>query len=168
MTWNSHTMLINNIRPALTMLFLNLHVSRIRIYVTDIHHKPMHLQSLMFYSSKNAVDIGWVSFPCCPHTRSLSIRFFSRDSSVGIATRLWTGRPRSRGWIPGRGKKVFFITSREALGPTQSSIQRAPGAVSPEVKRQRREADHSPPSSDKVKNGGAMPPLPHKFSWRGA
>jgi hypothetical protein len=30
------------------------------------------------------------------------------------------------------------------------------------------EADHSPPSSAKVKNGGAIPPLPHTSSWRGA
>jgi hypothetical protein len=28
-----------------------------------------------------------------------------------------------------------------------------------------READHSPASSAEVKNGGAMPPLPHMASW---
>jgi hypothetical protein len=39
-------------------------------------------------------------------------------------------------------------------------IQLVPGAVSLEVKRQGREADHSPPSSAEVKNGGAIPPLP--------
>jgi hypothetical protein len=67
------------------------------------------------------------------------------------------------------GKSVFFISSRAALGPTQPSTKRAPAeAVSPEVKRQRLEADHSTPSSDKVKNDGAMPPLLQKFSWRGA
>jgi hypothetical protein len=32
------------------------------------------------------------------------------------------------------------------------------------VKRQGREADHSPPSSAEVKNGGAIPPLPY-MSW---
>jgi hypothetical protein len=31
------------------------------------------------------------------------------------------------------------------------------------VKRQGREADHSPPSSTEVKNGGAIPLLPHVF-----
>jgi hypothetical protein len=33
-------------------------------------------------------------------------------------------------------------------------------AVSLRAKQQECEADHSPPSSAKVKNGGAMPPLP--------
>jgi hypothetical protein len=31
-----------------------------------------------------------------------------------------------------------------------------------------READHSPPSSVEVKNGGTIPPLPHMSSWNGA
>jgi hypothetical protein len=36
------------------------------------------------------------------------------------------------------------------------------------VKRQKREADYSPPSSAKVNNGVAIPPLSHLTSWRGA
>jgi hypothetical protein len=36
------------------------------------------------------------------------------------------------------------------------------------ITRQRREADHSPPSSTDVKNGGAIPILRHTSSWRGA
>jgi hypothetical protein len=39
-----------------------------------------------------------------------------------------------------------------ALGPTQLPIQWVPGALSLEVKRPVREADHSPPSSAEVKN----------------
>jgi hypothetical protein len=38
------------------------------------------------------------------------------------------------------------------------------GALSPRVKRRRREADHSPPSSIEVNNVGAIPPLPHTSS----
>jgi hypothetical protein len=34
-------------------------------------------------------------------------------------------------------------------------------------KRPGREADHPPPASAEVKNGGTIPPLPHKSSWRG-
>jgi hypothetical protein len=34
-------------------------------------------------------------------------------------------------------------------------------ALPPGVKRQGRETDHSPLSSPEVKNGGAIPPLPH-------
>jgi hypothetical protein len=36
------------------------------------------------------------------------------------------------------------------------------------VKRPGRESDHSLPSSAEVKNGGAIPPLPHTSSWRSA
>jgi hypothetical protein len=36
------------------------------------------------------------------------------------------------------------------------------------LKRQEREGDHSPSSRAEVKNGGAMPPLPHTSSWRAA
>jgi hypothetical protein len=38
----------------------------------------------------------------------------------------------------------------------------------PGVKRQGREANHSPPSSADVKKGGTVPPLPHMFSWHSA
>jgi hypothetical protein len=41
-------------------------------------------------------------------------------------------------------------------------------AVSPGVAQQEREGDHSSPSSAEVKNGGAVLPLPHTSSWRGA
>jgi hypothetical protein len=34
------------------------------------------------------------------------------------------------------------------------------------IKRQGREADHSCPSSAKVKIGAAVSPLHHKYSWR--
>jgi hypothetical protein len=37
-----------------------------------------------------------------------------------------------------------------ALGSTQSPIQLVPGALSQRVKRQGREADHSPPTSAEV------------------
>jgi hypothetical protein len=30
----------------------------------------------------------------------------------------------------------------------------------------RSETDHSRPSSGEVKNSGALPPLPHTYSWR--
>jgi hypothetical protein len=41
--------------------------------------------------------------------------------------------------------------ARMALGPTQTPIQWVPGALSLGVKQLGREADHSPPSSAKVK-----------------
>jgi hypothetical protein len=87
----------------------------------------------------------------------------SRYNSIDVATRLPAGRPRGWGSIPNRG-----ITSRLALGATQPSIQWVAGAAPPDIKWQEREADHSPPSSVDVKNGGAVPPLAYTSSHRGA
>jgi hypothetical protein len=47
---------------------------------------------------------------------------------------------------------LFTIVSKPALGPTQLLIQWLPRALSLGVKRPGREAQHSPPSSGKVKN----------------
>jgi hypothetical protein len=49
--------------------------------------------------------------------------------------------------------EIFLFTStfRTALGPTQPPIQWVPGALSLGLKRPGHEADHSPPSSAKVK-----------------
>jgi hypothetical protein len=48
-----------------------------------------------------------------------------------------------------QGQDIFLYSaeSRPALEFTKPSIQRVPGAVSSEIKRLRREADHSSPSS---------------------
>jgi hypothetical protein len=51
----------------------------------------------------------------------------------------------------GLGIFLFNTASRTALGPTQPTIQWVPGALSLEIKRLGREADHSPPSSAEVK-----------------
>jgi hypothetical protein len=52
-----------------------------------------------------------------------------------------------------RGLGIFLFTtaSRMALGPTQPAIQWVLGALSLEVKRPAREADHPPPPSGEVK-----------------
>jgi hypothetical protein len=47
---------------------------------------------------------------------------------------------------------VYATASRLALGPTQPPSQSVRGALSLEVKRPGREADHSSPSSAEVKN----------------
>jgi hypothetical protein len=58
--------------------------------------------------------------------------------------------------------------SRPDKGPTQPSVQWVQGALSLGVKKTRLEADLSTPSSAGVKNGGAILPLPHTFSWHSA
>jgi hypothetical protein len=87
----------------------------------------------------------------------------SRDSSVGVATRLHVGRP---GFDSLQGKEIFLYStvSRSVLGPTQLPIRCVLGAISPGVKRPGREVDQSPPSSTEVKNDGAIPPLSHTSS----
>jgi hypothetical protein len=47
---------------------------------------------------------------------------------------------------------------RSALALTHPPLQCVPGSLSPEVKRPGRDADYSPLSSAKVKNGGAITP----------
>jgi hypothetical protein len=64
--------------------------------------------------------------------------------------------------------RVSSTASRPALRPTQPPIQWVPEALSPGVKRQERESDHSLPSSAEVKNGRPIPPLPYTSSGRGA
>jgi hypothetical protein len=58
--------------------------------------------------------------------------------------------------IPGTGKIFLFsIAARPALRPTQPHILWVVGTVSPGVKRQELEAEHSPPSRAQVETGGA-------------
>jgi hypothetical protein len=84
---------------------------------------------------------------------TIMLQYKSRDSSVSIALeyRLDDG---VLGFDFRQRMEIFLFTteSRTALEPTQPPIQWVPGALSLRVKWQRREADHSPPSSAKVKN----------------
>jgi hypothetical protein len=76
----------------------------------------------------------------------------SRVSAVGIATGYELDGRGVRSSSPGREKNFLFSTSsRPALGSTQPPVQWVPGALSPEVKRPGREADHSPRTSAEVK-----------------
>jgi hypothetical protein len=63
--------------------------------------------------------------------------------------------------LPARTKIFLFsASSRPTLGSILPPMQCVPGAISLGVERPGREDDHSPPSSVKVKNGGAILPLP--------
>jgi hypothetical protein len=74
---------------------------------------------------------------------------------------LQAGRP----GFDSRQCKIFLIStaSTPTLGPTQPPIQWVPEALSLGVKRQVREADHSPQFSTEVKKYEAIPPLLHVF-----
>jgi hypothetical protein len=78
----------------------------------------------------------------------------SQDSTVSIA--MGCGLD-VRGLIPGRGKIFLFsIVFRQALEPAQPPIDWLPELIPLGVEQ----ADNSPPSSSKVKNGGDIPYSP--------
>jgi hypothetical protein len=66
--------------------------------------------------------------------------------------------------IPGIANIFSFLHSVK----TCSEAHLASYKMGSGVKRAGREADHSPSSMAEFKNGGAIPPLPHTSSWRGA
>jgi hypothetical protein len=75
----------------------------------------------------------------------------------------WTTRDR----FPAGEKSLLYSTAfRLVLKSTQPPIQWILRALSPGVKRPGSETDHLPPSSVEIKNGGAVPTLPHTPSWR--
>jgi hypothetical protein len=61
---------------------------------------------------------------------------------------------------------LFSIAPRPAPMSTQPHIQWEPRVFPSGVKRQGRQADHSPPPNADI--GGAIIPLPHTSPWRGA
>jgi hypothetical protein len=76
----------------------------------------------------------------------------SRGSIVGVATG-YELADRGVGVLIQVGANIFSSPRRPARiwGSTQPPIQWVPGALSPGLKRPRREADHSPPTSAEVK-----------------
>jgi hypothetical protein len=74
------------------------------------------------------------------------------DGNCRYSDWLRAGWPRGRSSSPGRVKNFLFsMSSIPAPGPTQPPIHWVQGALSPGVKRQGYEADHSPPTSAEVK-----------------
>jgi hypothetical protein len=66
---------------------------------------------------------------------------------------------------PCAGKIFSLSPSIPVLEPTHPPMKWVPDALSLGVNRAGRESGHSPPSNADVKNGGALPPLPHTPSW---
>jgi hypothetical protein len=75
----------------------------------------------------------------------------SCDSAVSTVTSL---RARPLGFDSRQELGIFFFAtaSRPILGPTQPPIQLVPGALSPLVRGEGYEVDHSPPSRAEIKN----------------
>jgi hypothetical protein len=127
--------------------FFSLHQFKLIFQTT--HRKFLNLYYFIYCMSYNTVDcIG------------LMLRVGLAQTGYGLEF---------RGLIPGRGKIFLFsIAAVPSLRPTQPRIQWVQGTVFPAVKWQGREADHSPPFSAEVKNGGAVPQLTSTSSRRDA
>jgi hypothetical protein len=83
-------------------------------------------------------------------------------SVAGIATNYRTDGQSS---IPGSEREYFLLRIVQTCpGANLDSYSMTIGATSPRVKWQGREGDDSP-SSIEVKNGEAIPPLPHMLLW---
>jgi hypothetical protein len=75
-----------------------------------------------------------------------------RDIEVGVESRPWNGQPRNRGSIPKRQELFVRENLQTSAGGHKASYPIRSGAHSLELKRSKRQADHSPPPSTKVKN----------------
>jgi hypothetical protein len=92
-----------------------------------------------------------------------NLMYSSRESSVIIATGL-------SGFDSWQRQEMFLYSTASipALEPTQPPVQLMPGVLSSRKNQPGLETDHSPPSSDEIIYGGAIPPLSHMSSWHSA
>jgi hypothetical protein len=89
---------------------------------------------------------------------------WSRDSVVGIAAGYGLD-DRGVGVHAPVGSRIFFKSSRPALGSTQPPIQWIPCFLSPGLKRPGREAYHSPQPVPRSGKCGSIHPVFHTPSW---
>jgi hypothetical protein len=92
----------------------------------------------------------------------LPYRFWSQDSVVGIATGYGLDDRGVRVRVP-VGSRIFFTSSRLALGPTQPPIQRVPAALSTGVK-----LTTHPQLVPRSRKRGSIHPLPRTSSCSSA
>jgi hypothetical protein len=71
-------------------------------------------------------------------------------------------------FLAGAGNVSLLHRVQTGSGPHPASCPMVPGAVPSVVEWPRSEADHSPPSSAKVKNAWSCTSNPNTPSWRGA
>jgi hypothetical protein len=109
------------------------------------------------------ISEAYLSVRSILQTASISL---SSESDKVLAERVGVGIATSYG-LDGRDSipdnaRFFFPSPQcpDCLWSTPSHLASAHRAVSRRVKRLEREADHSRPSTSKVKNNGAIPPLP--------
>jgi hypothetical protein len=120
----------------------------------------------IIYSGTNlqiSCDFSRTAYPAfCLFHAGLLLSLLS-DPGAGIATGCM-----ARVRFPAVQDFSLLHSIQTDSGAHPASYQWVSGALSPAIMRPGCEADHSPRSSAEVKNGGAIPPLPHACSWLGA
>jgi hypothetical protein len=92
--------------------------------------------------------------------------FYSTYPSTWGAELTQSAYWQANGWTA--GGDIFLLHSVQSRsGARPASYGMGTGDLSLGLKRQRPEADHSPPSNAEVKNDGAITPFPHMYSWSG-
>jgi hypothetical protein len=124
---------------------------------TPILHEPQ-IEYYCFFVK----EICWTSRESTHFFRIGTVCFY--NSILCSAQSLWlrTGRP---GFDSGQGQEVFLLLHSVETG---FRAHAASYPVGTRAKAAGHEADSSPPSAAKVKNGGAIPPLPDTSFWCGA
>jgi hypothetical protein len=136
-------------------------VHRYFSFLTPLAQLFVHeLPSVTYLTQYALVVLGvttmWLEWVCAGALAATDMKIM--DSWVARA-----GRP----GLDSRHGKIFLFSAAfgQALRSNQPPIQ---WAVSPGINRPGREADHSPPSSVEVRNGGAIPSLLHISSRHSA
>jgi len=87
--------------------------------------------------------------------------------SCGHYKRISAGMTREQWLVYGQGYRGIVASSQTGSGaPPKPLLQWVLEAASPEVKRQKREADHSPDLRPELRMSEAIHTLPHMPSWR--
>jgi hypothetical protein len=118
-----------------------------------LHHRKILGNPGLHNRGTGCIQRGYQCFALYFHCYlALNIRVLRRAGRPGFNSR--------------QVQEIFPLSTafRQALGPSQPPIHWTPVALSPGVKGPGLEADHSPPSSAEVKNGGAIPPLPIRLN----
>jgi hypothetical protein len=118
----------------------------------------LHQIHLRWLSKTNRSLVYLINLHRHKHLNNCYALTESRNSGNQYSEWLSKGRSSSPG---GSRNFNFCMSSWPSLGPTQTPIQYVPGAFSPGLKRQGREADHSPPTSLEVKKKMAHTSTPH-------
>jgi hypothetical protein len=85
--------------------------------------------------------------------------------TVGTLTTLLVERPEKLGSISGKGAYIFLHIIQTNSGAHIASYPKGTGALYLVVKRQEREADHSPQTGAEFKGKWICTSTPHMRSW---